>query len=512
MALLRKILKQLALHPRRAVMVDDRRTWTGITTLGAAFHLAKVVNERTDRPRVGVLLPTSGAFGAAVLGVWQAGRVPVPLNYLLKPEDLRYVIENAELDVVLTAGPMLEFLSGDGWLPEGVALVKLETLDFKGVPPVRWPAKPEDDDLGLLLYTSGTSGKPKGVMLSHGNLDANVHQAIEHSGVTERESFISVLPQFHTFGITVLTLMPLRLGSKVVYTARFNPKKVIDLIREHRPNVFIAIPSMFNALLNVKSATAEDWQSLTHLVAGGEKLQRSVAERFEAKFERQLLEGYGLTETSPVTHWNTAEHPRPGSVGTALPGVETLVLDEGGAVLPQGSEGEVALGGPNLMQGYFKSETQTAEAIVEVDVPGRAGRLRVMKTGDIGRVDADGFLYITGRKKELIIIGGENVAPTEIEEVLDEHPKVLASAVVARADESRGEVAVAFVELQDGESVEDGELRAWCRERLASAKVPREVTVIDTLPRNPTGKIMRRALVGQAGGAATDDAGASNEA
>ncbi|MEM9883808.1 MAG: AMP-binding protein, partial [Planctomycetota bacterium] len=364
------------------------------------------------------------------------------------------------------------------------------------------PRKLADDELAVLLYTSGTSGKPKGVMLTVGNSRTNIEDCLEHAGLTACDSFLGVLPQFHSFGLTVLTLLPLYGGGQVVYTARFNPRKITDLIKKHRPKLFIGVPSMLAALLSVKSAKAEDWESLRYVICGGEPLPDAVCQGFKERFGVQLLEGYGLTETSPVTNWSTHEAYRPHAVGRPLPRVRNLIVDDDNNLLGPNEEGEILIAGPSVMKGYYQLPELTDQVMVELDLPPDdrrpnlgSGPTRCFRTGDIGKIDDDGYLYITGRKKEMLIISGENVFPREIEEVLNKHPSVHASAVIGRPDESRGEIPVAFVELEEGAAFDADELRRFCRDGVAPFKVPKEIHHLDELPRNPTGKIMRRALV-----------------
>ncbi len=484
-------------HPRKPAVTDDQRTWTYATLAAGAFFVAREVKRATDKPRVGIMLPTSGAFPVALMGCWLAKRVPVPLNYLLSKDELAHVVADSGIDVILTAGKMVEHLKSTGIdaadLPNQPKLVELEKLSFKGVPPLRLPPKHRDDEMAVLLYTSGTSGKPKGVMLSHGNLRSNVEDAVVHAGLTKCDAFLGVLPQFHSFGLTVLTLLPLAIGSPIVYTARFVPRRMVELIREHQPHVFVAVPSMYGALATVKSAKPEDFKEMLFAVSGGEPLPQSVFDRCQEQLGITIREGYGLTETSPCTHWSTPQHHRQHSVGKSLPHVQTFIVDDQNKVLGPDEEGEILLAGPNIMMGYFNLPELTAEVMIDLDVPGR-GTVRCFRTGDIGKVDADGYLYITGRKKEMLIIGGENVFPREIEEVLNRHPSVHDSAVVGRPDDMRGEVPIAFVEVREGAEFDADALRQHCRDTIAPFKVPREVRQIDELPRSATGKILRRKL------------------
>jgi len=441
------------------------------------------------------MLPTSGAFSMALVGTWLAGRVAVPLNYLLSRDELNYVIRDAGLDTILTAQPLLDHMElSEADLPDGVQLKRLEDLQYKGLPPLSWPPKFAADDLATLLYTSGTSGKPKGVMLTHGNLRANVEQAVAHAGLKSADTFLGVLPQFHSFGLTVMTLIPLAIGAKVVYSTRFVPRKIIELMREHRPDIFVGIPSMYGALLSVKNASADDLSSIRIAVAGGEPLPEAVYQQFLEHFDVRVFEGYGLTETSPVSHWATPDAWKHHSVGRPLPRVRHFTVDEQDNVQPANAEGEVLLAGPNVMKGYYNLPEVTAQAFVPVTPPGEDEPVRCFRTGDMGRIDEEDYLFITGRKKEMLIIGGENVFPREIEEVLNHHPEVHASAVIGQTDPVRGEVPVAYIELEEGAEGEETALRSYCREHLAGYKVPRHIETIESLPRGPTGKVLRRKL------------------
>ena len=482
MRTLQPILRRILRAPWRVAVVDDQRQWKAFHLYAGALHLARAIEQATDRPHIGIMLPTSGMFPMAMMATWMLGRTIVPLNYLLSREELDYVINDAELDTIITVEKMVEFTGG---LPERIREIRLEQMNFKGFPPLRRAARRPDDHLAVLLYTSGTSGKPKGVMLTAGNLAVNVQQCIEWAEFSRIDVMLGVLPQFHSFGLTVLTLLPLTIGCKIVYTARFAPRKILDLLIEHRPSALIAIPTMLNALLHSKSATRDHFSSLRFLVSGGEPLPAPVFEGYEEKFGITINEGYGLTETAPATNWCRPRNQRRGSVGMPMPRVEEKIVDAGGNRLPVNQDGEVCIRGPNVMKGYFKLPEQTRAVF---DSEG------YFRTGDMGRFDDDGYLYITGRIKEMLIIGGENVFPREIEEVLNKHPSVRDSAVIGVMDESRGELPWAFVELNDGATFDETALRSHCRQFLAQYKVPREIRAVDALPRNPTGKIMRRQL------------------
>jgi len=496
------IIRQAISTPHRTIVIDDVRQYTYAQLLAGAMVLADAIDTATSAKHVGVLLPASGAFPMAVLAGWIAGRVLVPLNFLLTIDELAYIIEDSDIDTILTVKPMLDFLrqahSCDHPIPPGIKLIRIDQLNFRSWPTaLRWPALPGADDLAVILYSSGTTGKPKGIMLSHANLRSNVDAAVQHAQITDDDTFLGVLPPFHSFGLTALTLIPLRVGAKVVYTSRFIPKKIIQLIRDHQPEVLMAVPSMYGALLSVKDATAQDLSSVRCAISGGEPLPQDTFDAYQTRFNLRLLEGYGLTETSPITNWSTPQRCKPRSVGPALPGVNVIVVDENDKLLPPDQDGEILIAGPNVMKGYYKQDQLTQQVFVDLQAPASANTAslhRFFRTGDIGHLDDQGFLYITGRKKEMLIIGGENVFPREIEEVLNNAPSVRDSAVIGKTDGLRGQVPIGFVEIHEDHPFNATDLRSFCRQHLAGYKVPREIYQVDTLPRSPTGKILRRSL------------------
>lgn len=477
------IFRRLLLRPFRSVITDDQRSWRAIELLIGAAHLADHIQRNSNTDKVAIFLPTGGAFAMAALAAWAAGKTLVPLNYLLTEDEVNWIIDHSGADLVITATPLLDHLK---WTPKAKTVTRLDELSFKGAPDLRLPARAAGDDLAVILYTSGTSGRPKGVMLSHANLRANIRQIRTWVKFNTSDIVLGALPQFHSFGFTVLTLLPLTAGMRVVYTARWVPTKVIGLIRDHRPTMFVGLPSMYNALLRVKGATADDFSSFKYIVSGGEPLPDAVFNAFQERFNVRIHEGYGLTETAPVTNWLRPSEFRRYSVGRPVTDcVERIVDPETGKTLGPDREGEIRIAGPNIMQGYYKDQEQT-DAVFDDD--------GFFKTGDMGKLDRDGFLFITGRIKEMLIIAGENVFPREIEEVLDKHPDIHASGVVGEPDPNRGEAPVAFVEMIEGAEFDEKALRDYCFENLPRHKAPRRIERIDELPRNPTGKIMRRKL------------------
>jgi len=477
------IIRSLLASPARVRIEDEQRRWTGSALLYAAFRLADEIERRSDSDHIALLLPTAGVFPVAALASWILGRTVVPLNYLLARDELGYVIDHCDTDCIITVGPMLDFL---GYEPTGADLLRLEDVNFRKPPTPRWPVRASGSELAAILYTSGTSGNPKGVMLTHGNLSANIRQVIDRIEITRSDKLLGTLPLFHSFGFTVLTLVPLTIGCPIVYVPRFVPQRIVRTIREHRPTVMLGIATMFGALLKLKDASAEDFESLRLVVAGGEALPDAIFEPFRERFGVSICEGYGLTETSPVTHCSLPDDFIRGTVGRGFPGVVTRIIDpDTERSQPVGAPGEIRLKGPNVMGGYYKSPAETGAAF---DARG------YFRTGDIGKVDEQDRLAITGRLKEMLIIGGENVFPREIEATLEEHPAVALAGVIGVSDDKRGEVPAAFVELAEDARASEDELRAWSRERLAPFKIPRSVRIVEALPRTATGKILRRGL------------------
>jgi long-chain acyl-CoA synthetase len=343
--------------------------------------------------------------------------------------------------------------------------------------------------MAALIYTSGTSGLPKGVILTYQNLQSVIDAAIEYADLKGKHRFLGVVPPFHSLGLTATVLAPIQLGALTVYLARFNPTAVMNAIREHDLSLLFAVPSMYGALLHMKNAAAEDFKNIYAAISGGEPLPEATRERFKQRFGIPLYEGYGLTETSGVIAVNVPQAARPGSVGRLLPGASARFVDDDGKDMPGGESGEIWLKGPEIMKGYYNLPKETAEILT-----GDA----YFKTGDIGKIDSEGFLYITGRKKELIIIAGEKASPREIEDMLLRHPAVQDVAVIGKKDPSRGEIVVAFVIVREGMEVKPEELKDHCRnEALAQWKIPREIVFVKDLPRSPTGKVLKRVLVEQ---------------
>ena len=486
--LLAPLLDHARTKPDATAIVDDRGETTYGQLAASAAALGAMLRRATDRQAVGILLPTSAAFASAFYGVLAAGKVPVPINFLLGAREVGHVIADSGIDTVLTAPPLADQLPA---VP-GLKVVDLTQLPTPtGAPDPSSVATAKPGDLAALLYTSGTSGPPKGVELTHANLDATVRATIDAYEIGGDQTFLGVIPLFHSTGLVLTLLIPVTMGVKTVYTARFNPSQTVKLVRDHGVTVMAAVPTMYGVIARLKSATPEDFATMYAAATGGEPLPSAVREGFKARFGVDLMEGYGLTETCGPIAANSPHHHRAGSVGRLLPGATLTLIDDDGSDLPPAPDavGEVCFGGPTVMRGYHGLPDATAAAFSASDGS------KYFRTGDLGRVDADGYLHLTGRKKDLVIVGGEKVHPREVEEAIARHPDVAAVAVIGRPDESRGEKVVAFVVPAEGKSVDANAVREFLRGGgMVGWKLPKDVHAVDALPLSPTGKVLKREL------------------
>ncbi len=351
-------------------------------------------------------------------------------------------------------------------------------------PPLEDWAERADDDDAVILYTSGTTGVPKGAELTHANLLRNAEvTATTLLDTGPGDVVMGCLPLFHSFGLTCGLNAAVLGGACLALLPRFDPGAALEMISREKVTIFEGVPTMYAALLHHPDAARADTSSLRVCVSGGAALPLEILRGFEDTFGCPILEGYGLSETSPVASFNHPDRPRkPGSIGTPVAGVQMRVVDDAGAEVPPGQVGEVVIRGHNVMKGYWKNPDATAAAIPD-------GWFR---TGDLARVDEDGYFFIVDRKKELIIRGGYNVYPREVEEALYEHPGVAAVAVVGIPHESLGEEVGAAVALKPGATATPDELQEFARDRVAAYKYPRQVWLVEQLPKGPTGKILRR--------------------
>ena len=469
-------------HANRTALVDEAgQGWTYAQLASDVDRLAGRLAEEIPGETVGILLLNSPSYLVSMLASWRAGKTVVPLNYLLPPADLGFILKDSGMSGLISSQFFNEALEKIRPLfGTSGRILMADDPDFARNGPAL--GRSGDRDPALFLYTSGTTGRPKGVILSHGNLAANVRSCQLAGAFDSNDSFLCLLPFFHTYAITGTFLLPVLTGSKMVLVDRFQPLKVLELIEKHEISCFLAIPSMYRVLAATESDT--DVSSLRFPISGGEPLPVAVGEAFAARFGVDIFEGYGQTEAAPVVSLNVPGARKLGTVGRALPGVEVAVWGEAGKPLPTDEVGELMVQGDNVMQGYHRLPDETAATI-------SGGWLH---TGDLGRMDDEGFITITGRKKELIISAGENIYPREIEDVVAAHPGVKEVAVIGVPDEVRGEVPKAFVIPESPSSLTEKELRAFCRERIAAYKVPKIFELVEDLPRTPSGKVLKRLL------------------
>jgi long-chain acyl-CoA synthetase len=443
--------------------------------------------------RVGLLLGNSPEFVIAYYAIARLGAVSIPINPIYTPGEIQFILHDAEAEAVVAVAQMAPYaeMMGNalpamrhaifvGERAEGVLM--FEDVLAKGgeLPEVAIG----DDDLAVVLYTSGTTGKPKGAMLSHRNLCVNAGAAGDFLGMTQEDTVVAVLPMFHVFCMTVCMNAPIYRGATILVLPRFSPTETAKAIEAVQATMFAGVPTMYNFLLQHPECLPEQLRSLKLCISGGASLPVAVLHGFEQKYNVRVSEGYGLSEASPVVCFNPIDRERkPGTIGVAIPGVEVRIVGEDGEERAPGEIGELICRGENVMIGYLNRPEETKQAL-------RDGWLY---TGDLATVDEEGYYSIVDRKKDMIIVGGFNVYPREVEEVLYKHAAVAEAAVVGQPDPNYGEKVVAYVALKE-EGMAAEELVEYCKEQLAAYKVPKEVYVLPELPKNTTGKILRREL------------------
>jgi long-chain acyl-CoA synthetase len=456
--------------------------------------------ERGDK--VAVQLPNLPQFLFTYFGILKAGLVMVPLNPLLRAPEVAYHLEDSEAKVLVTFELFADEavkgasqvdgvvvyvvnLPGNDQRPEGTK--HYDELYFAD--DTREIAATDADDTAVLLYTSGTTGKPKGAELTHFNLYMNCTVAGELFGFQDDDIGVAVLPLFHVFGLSSVLNTSVRYGGTIVLVPRFELEPVVEAIEKHRCTIFSGVPTMYFGLLQM-DLEGRDLSSLRVGVSGGAAIPGEVLKAFEDTFAGcVVLEGYGLSESTSTTTFNvSAEQRKVLSIGKPIWGVEVRVVDDEDKQLPPGEEhvGEIVIRGHNIMKGYYNKPEATAEAF----------KNGWFHTGDLAYADDEGYLFIVDRKKDLVIRGGYNVYPREIEEVLFGHPAIAEAAVIGKPDAKLGEEVVAIVALKPGADASSDDVVAYCKERLAAYKYPREVRIVDELPKGPTGKILKKELRG----------------
>lgn len=490
----------------------------GETTLpyGAVHDLAKLFGGALTKhgvdpgDHVALMLPNVPHFTIAYFGTFYAGGAVVPLNVLLKADEIAYHLEDSAARAIVVwegfydeARAAFDRVAGckhiivaradrsDTSAPDGA--LSMTAISGAATPRNDLPAT-MPDDTAVILYTSGTTGRPKGAELTHFNMFFNCDYVRTHltpmpigeDGEPEKIVALATLPLFHSFGQTVVQNATLRGGGTVVLLPRFEPVAAAQAIQENQVNLFAGVPTMYFALLHSEEVKSYRMDSLKHCMSGGAAMPTSVMQAFDDKYGVNILEGYGLSETSPVASFNPPGRPKKaGTIGLPIDGVEFRLEDEeGNVVTTPGESGEICIKGHNVMKGYWKNDAATAESI-------RDGWFH---SGDIGTRDEEGYYTIVDRKKDLIIRGGMNVYPREVEEILYAHPAIAEAAVIGVPDDAKGEEIRCVVAFKPGKSATAEEIIAHCKSRVAAYKYPRSVQIVDALPKTATGKILKREI------------------
>ncbi|MDT7541776.1 MAG: long-chain acyl-CoA synthetase [Acidobacteriota bacterium] len=502
---LRQLLETRAAHaPDKVFLINEPvgRSWTYQQFNASVNRAANLLSARGVGcgDVVSLLLPNSAEYIIAYFACFKLGALAGPVNSLLKPEEIAYVVGNSEARTLLVN---TEFVSSieqvRAALPSLEEVIVFDdesiTAEFDDEPATSWAGRQlESDDEAIIIYTSGTTGKPKGCLLTHGNLTANARQIASWLKFTEADRLLTIMPLFHMNAVSVTTMSALYAGGSTVVSPRFSASRHWQTVSDLRITSFGSVATMLSMLLakypdGVPAGLKID--QLRFAMCGSAPVPAEVMRRFEETFNCPVVEGYGLSESTCRSTFNpTDERRRAGSCGLPI-GNEMKVFDEEDGEVADGTAGEIVLRGENIFKGYFKNEDATA----------RAFRNGWFHTGDVGYRDEEGFFYIVDRKSDMIIRGGENIYPREIDELLYQHPSVAAAATIGVPDELYGEEVAAFVVLKDGASATEQELIDHCRARLADFKCPKTVRLVADVPKGPTGKVLKRELARLVSGA-----------
>jgi long-chain acyl-CoA synthetase len=434
--------------------------------------------------RVGLWLKNCPEFPAAVFGILFADAVVVPINNFLKPGEVGYILNDGGIDVIITDAELAAHEKDLAAARPALKFIHVEEIPGLKVDEAgALNSSRTEKDLAVIIYTSGTTGKPKGAMLSHGNLLANVESCRIVLSMGSDDTFAVILPMFHTYMMTVGIFLPFTVGGAIVLVKSLHPPRaMIQEIFSRRATILPAVPSFYRMLLGAQLPTPIP---IRIFISGSAPLPLQTLQEFEEKFHIPLIEGYGLSEASPVVSKNPLRGVRkPGSIGIPVANVEMSVQDNEGKMLGTGETGEICVRGGNVMMGYWNQPEETKKAF----------RNDWLLTGDVGHRDADGYYYITDRKKDMLIVNGINVYPREIEEVIYHFPGVREAAVIGVPDPRRGEQAVAFVSPVEGQTLDEKALLQFIRGKLADYKVPKQVVILPSLPKNATGKVLKAEL------------------
>lgn len=486
-------LERSAFHfPDRTALVFKDRRWAYRELDREASALASGLSALGLKPgeRIGLHLPNWPEFVLTYYAALKIGAVPLSLNVTYKAGEIAYICRDGAVAAVVTADPVASNLPPRSEVPSVSHVIRVgskaeadvEFASLRGDPALR-ALEVDREETAAILYTSATTGKPKGVMLTHANVVSNVNATNHHLRMTPADRGLCALPLFHCFGQNFIMNALMNASGTLVLQERFVLEKFLSAVGRERITLLYAVPTMYILILAADTGTC-DFSSLRLAFSAAAMLPRDVEQRWFERIGIQIHQGYGLTESSPFASYNHETAFRPGSVGTPIENVEMKVVDETGRELPDGELGEILIKGPNVMKGYFGNPEATAQTV-------RNGWLH---SGDIGCRDADGYFYIVDRVKDMINVSGFKVFPREVEEVLFRHPAVKEAAVVGAPHPVKGETVKAFVVLREGMTADIEALKSLCKERIASYKVPEAVEFVAALPKSPTGKILKKDL------------------
>jgi len=471
--------------PRRVAIYwgDERIRYSELAAHISRFA-ANLPARATFQPgdRIGLFVKNRPEFIYALYAVLKSGAVAVPINTFLKAPEVQHITDDCQLVALISDDDLREVAAK----VERTKLIALRDLDHPSSATPRF-VEPKLDELAVIIYTSGTTGKSKGAMLTHGNFAANVSSIVRCLEKTENDRLTLLLPMFHSFMLTVSIFTPLAIGASIVLIKSVQPfHNAVKEIIKARATILLGIPQLFQAMVHAHVPFYVHWLlNLRLAVSGAAPLPHETLDKFNAKFRFPLLEGYGLSEATPVVSFNPIHGVRKGgSVGLPIPDVEVKIFDDNDNDLPVDAVGEIVVRGTNVMRGYWNQPAENAITL-------RNGWLH---TGDMGKKDSDGYIFIVDRKKEMLLVHGMNVYPREIEEVLYTCPGVAEAAVIGRVVERKGEVPVAFISAAPGATLDARAVHRYCNERLAEYKSPREIRIIEKLPRTATGKIAKLEL------------------
>ena len=484
-------------HPERPMLALNGQHLSYAAVAQLVAKLAGELKAAGIEPgdRVALILPNVPAYPVTFFATLAAGGIVVPMNPLLKAGEIDFFFSNSGAKIAFVWPDFVDEAT-KGAANSGTRIIPCDPMgpvagQLDSAEPIAEPLERADDDTAVILYTSGTTGRPKGAELTHRNLHLNAQRCAETIlTITPDDVLMGCLPLFHVFGLVVGLQAAVLTGACLALIPRFDPAAAMQTITNEKVSVMIGVPTMYAAILHHPDSDNWDASSLRTCVSGGSAMPHQVQAAFEEKFSCQVLEGYGLSETSPVASFNMPHLPtKPGTIGVVIPGCEMKLVDDEGKDSAPGEVGEIAIRGDNVMKGYWDNPEATQAAIPD-------GWFR---TGDMATVDDEGYYTIVDRKKDMILRGGMNVYPREVEELIYTHPDVVEVAVVAIPDELYGENVGAAIVLREGAEASIGDVKAWTKERIAAYKYPRSVWQVAELPKGPTGKILRREVKAPAG-------------